>query len=230
MFIDENNKSKVFAGTAEYISPELIRGEGAGLEADWWTLGVLLYEMLIGKTPFEGKTPDALFEQILKSNINLNYQHLSYEAKDLISRLLNPIPKGRLGYNGAREILSHPFFYPLDINLLLARKIKPPFLPRLRSLDDTKYFDSEFLEMDPTDSCLSEDKVNGYEDPFKSSPFEFNRLSKSRNLLKKEDIDMDFELDNECIKTGISEDNPEKKAPSISKVIANTHIEIISKP
>lgn len=167
------------------MSPELIKGEGAGFESDWWTFGVLLYEISVGITPFTTKTDsNELFNKIINCEYEKKYMsHLSNSLYDLICRLLVVNPKERL--SNAAEIMNHAFFKGIDFNLILSKKIQPPFIPRLKSNDDTKYFDNNFIQMDPTDSCKSEDMVNSKEDPFMCSPFLFIKKAKSRNKLEE---------------------------------------------
>ncbi|PSR86644.1 Phototropin-1 like, partial [Actinidia chinensis var. chinensis] len=104
--------SNSFVGTEEYIAPEIITGAGHTSAVDWWALGILLYEMLYGYTPFRGKTRQKTFANILHKDLKFPSSiSASLSAKQLMYRLLHRDPKNRLGScEGAHEIKRHPFF------------------------------------------------------------------------------------------------------------------------
>mmetsp|Transcript_19434 Transcript_19434/g.21612 ORF Transcript_19434/g.21612 Transcript_19434/m.21612 type:complete len:331 (+) Transcript_19434:305-1297(+) len=146
-----------FVGTEEYLAPEVIRGTGHNHTVDWWTFGVLMYEMLYGTTPFKGKNRDKTFKNIVKSSSLRFPEHkrgpVSKECKNLIKKLLNTDPKKRLGAEGgAYQVKSHPFFKELTWPLL--RNQTPPVVPRLNNTLDTSYF-PDFKD----DWKLEEDEV-----------------------------------------------------------------------
>ncbi|EXC33203.1 hypothetical protein L484_011180 [Morus notabilis] len=120
--------SNSFVGTEEYIAPEIITGAGHTSAVDWWALGVLLYEMLYGYTPFRGKTRQKTFANILHKDLKFPGSiPASLQAKQLMYRLLHRDPKNRLGSReGANELKRHPFFR--GINWALVRCMKPPKL------------------------------------------------------------------------------------------------------
>ncbi|CAI9781704.1 unnamed protein product [Fraxinus pennsylvanica] len=138
VFIAEpNTQSNSFVGTEEYIAPEIITGEGHSSAIDWWALGILLYEMLYGRTPFRGKNRQKTFSNILHKDLTFPSSiPVTLAARQLINALLNREPASRLGSNGgANEIKQHPFFSgikwplircmtppPLDVPLQGARK------------------------------------------------------------------------------------------------------------
>nr|AML77857.1 putative LOV domain-containing protein [Microcachrys tetragona] len=129
MFIAEPIRaSNSFVGTEEYIAPEIIKGAGHSSAVDWWALGILLYEMLYGYTPFRGKTRQKTFSNILNKELKFPKSvPVSLSAIQLIHGLLNRDPKNRLGsYLGANEIRQHPFFK--GVNWALIRSMKPPEL------------------------------------------------------------------------------------------------------
>jgi len=164
-----------FCGTAEYISPEQILNNESGFVSDWWSLGIIVYEMVVGRPPFISKDPDTLFKTILQGNYCIP-SYLSPEASDFIKRLLCGKPCKRLGFNGAFEIKTHPFLKEIDFDLLISKKLKPPFIPRIKSACDTKYIDNDFIGMEAVDSVKSNDIINSMDDPFLDSPFSFNSL------------------------------------------------------
>nr|AML78221.1 putative LOV domain-containing protein [Aphyllon fasciculatum] len=120
--------SNSFVGTEEYIAPEIITGAGHTSAVDWWALGILLYEMLYGYTPFRGKTRQKTFANILHKDLKFpRNKEVSLQTKQLMYRLLHRDPQNRLGSReGANEIKQHPFFR--GINWALVRCMNPPAL------------------------------------------------------------------------------------------------------
>ncbi|KAL5856313.1 hypothetical protein ACOSQ4_006115 [Xanthoceras sorbifolium] len=119
-------QSNSFVGTEEYIAPEIITGAGHSSAIDWWALGILLYEMLYGRTPFRGKNRQKTFANILHKDLTFPSSiPVSLAARQLINALLIRDPACRLGSNtGAGEIKQHPFFR--GINWPLIRCMSPP--------------------------------------------------------------------------------------------------------
>ncbi|GAV84797.1 Pkinase domain-containing protein/PAS_9 domain-containing protein [Cephalotus follicularis] len=119
-------QSNSFVGTEEYIAPEIITGAGHSSAIDWWALGILLYEMLYGRTPFRGKNRQKTFANILHKDLTFPSSiPVSLAARQLINALLNRDPASRLGSNtGANEIKQHHFFRGIDWPLI--RCMKPP--------------------------------------------------------------------------------------------------------
>jgi len=127
-------KKKKFVGTPHYLAPEIISEQKASFAADWWAVGVIMFEMMVGSVPFSGNTPDEVFENILKNrrdcelDIGYNDNQISPDAADLINGLLEHNPEKRLGTkNGAKEIKAHPFFQGTNWEGLLDEE--PPFVP-----------------------------------------------------------------------------------------------------
>nr|AML78076.1 putative LOV domain-containing protein [Begonia sp. BC-2016] len=139
--------SNSFVGTEEYIAPEIITGAGHTSAVDWWALGILLYEMLYGYTPFRGKTRQKTFANILQKDIKFPRSiQVSLSCKQLMYRLLHRDPKNRLGSKeGSSEIKRHPFFR--DINWALIRSMNPPELEA--PLLDSKEADKNIKDIDP---------------------------------------------------------------------------------
>ncbi|XP_041847605.1 microtubule-associated serine/threonine-protein kinase 3 isoform X4 [Melanotaenia boesemani] len=138
-FID---KQQVY-GTPEYIAPEVILRQGYGKPVDWWAMGIILYEFLVGCVPFFGDTPEQLFGQVVNDEIIWpdGEDALPPDSQDLITRLLRQNPLERLGTGGgAAEVKMHMFFVGLDWNGLLRQKAE--FIPQLESEEDTSYFDT----------------------------------------------------------------------------------------
>nr|XP_042117653.1 microtubule-associated serine/threonine-protein kinase 4 isoform X6 [Peromyscus maniculatus bairdii] len=133
---------KQVCGTPEYIAPEVILRQGYGKPVDWWAMGIILYEFLVGCVPFFGDTPEELFGQVISDEINWPEKDEAPppDAQDLITLLLRQNPLERLGTGGAYEVKQHRFFRSLDWNSLLRQKAE--FIPQLESEDDTSYFDT----------------------------------------------------------------------------------------
>ncbi|XP_072299621.1 microtubule-associated serine/threonine-protein kinase 1-like isoform X2 [Eucyclogobius newberryi] len=133
---------KQVCGTPEYIAPEVILRQGYGKPVDWWAMGIILYEFLVGCVPFFGDTPEELFGQVITDDIEWpdGDEALPVEAQDLISCLLQTDPLIRLGTGGGYEVKQHPFFSEVDWNSLLRQKAE--FIPHLESEEDTSYFDT----------------------------------------------------------------------------------------
>nr|XP_012631493.1 microtubule-associated serine/threonine-protein kinase 2 isoform X5 [Microcebus murinus] len=133
---------KQVCGTPEYIAPEVILRQGYGKPVDWWAMGIILYEFLVGCVPFFGDTPEELFGQVISDEIVWpeGDDALPPEAQDLTSKLLHQNPLERLGTGSAYEVKQHPFFTGLDWTGLLRQKAE--FIPQLESEDDTSYFDT----------------------------------------------------------------------------------------
>ncbi|KAI6206590.1 Non-specific serine/threonine protein kinase [Aphelenchoides besseyi] len=136
-------KDNQLCGTPEYVSPEVILRQGYGKPVDWWALGIILYEFLIGIVPFMGQTPDELFTNIINEEVEYptGDEALEANAELLIQMLLEKNPVDRLGtLGGAAEVAAHPFFASLDFRSLLRQKAE--FVPQLENDEDTSYFDS----------------------------------------------------------------------------------------
>ncbi|XP_069460236.1 microtubule-associated serine/threonine-protein kinase 1 isoform X2 [Ambystoma mexicanum] len=133
---------KQVCGTPEYIAPEVILRQGYGKPVDWWAMGIILYEFLVGCVPFFGDTPEELFGQVISDEILWpdGDEALPPEAQHLIACLLQTDPLLRIGAGGAYEVKTHDFFKELDWNSLLRQKAE--FIPHLESEEDTSYFDT----------------------------------------------------------------------------------------
>ncbi|KAJ9613424.1 serine/threonine protein kinase, AGC [Cladophialophora chaetospira] len=136
-------RTNSFVGTEEYIAPEVIKGNGHTSAVDWWTLGILIYEMLFGTTPFKGKNRNATFANILRDEVPFpDHSHatqVSNLCKSVIRKLLIKDEVKRLGSRaGASDVKNHPFFRPITWALL--RHMKPPMIPHQgRALDTVNF-------------------------------------------------------------------------------------------
>ncbi|KAL6934047.1 probable Serine/threonine-protein kinase orb6 [Hanseniaspora guilliermondii] len=146
-------------GTPDYIAPEIFLVQGYGQECDWWSLGAIMYECLIGWPPFCSETPHETYKKIMSFERSLVFPddiHISYEAEDLIRRLLTHSDQ-RLGrQGGAEEIKRHPFFRGVDWNTI--RQVEAPYIPKLSSITDTRFFPTDELENVPDSPAMTQAK------------------------------------------------------------------------
>ncbi|KFD50184.1 hypothetical protein M513_08929 [Trichuris suis] len=136
-------QDRQICGTPEYIAPEVILRQGYGKPVDWWAVGVILFEFIVGTVPFFGETPEELFANVISSEIVFPEEPYCppTDAVDLIRSLLQVNPLDRLGtVSGAMEVKMHSFFSSVDWNTLLRQKAE--FIPHLRGEEDTSYFDT----------------------------------------------------------------------------------------
>ena len=145
-----NTQTHTFCGSAEYLSPELLRGKGYGKEVDWWALGVLIYEMLSGLPPFWDEDEEYMQKKIVSAPLKM-HKYFSNEVKDIIRALLNRDPEQRLGTgpNGTQQIKNHPWFADIDWAALDRREIVPQFVPHLKNEQDLPYVEPEVLSEIP---------------------------------------------------------------------------------
>jgi protein-serine/threonine kinase len=139
-----------FVGTPEYIAPEIITGHGYSALVDYWALGILIFEMLYGCTPFRGVNHNETFGKILNGSYNIPqknaYGTVSRHCRDLMRRLVCVDIHHRLGHkNGAAEIKLHPFFKGINFNNLINQE--PPITPKIKNVFDTRHFSGESQEL-----------------------------------------------------------------------------------
>ena len=159
-------KNYNFAGSPEYASPEMINYLGHTVMTDWWSFGILIYEMLYGFTPFFNLDKDRMYDLIINGSISfpqyfnssnengekiIEYK-VSDEAKNLINRLLEKDPGKRLGREGFEEIKKDPFFYGINFDGLKNKKHKALFIPNINENDLTNNFEEEYLNLDIEES------------------------------------------------------------------------------
>uniref|UniRef100_A0A663N5A7 protein kinase C n=1 Tax=Athene cunicularia TaxID=194338 RepID=A0A663N5A7_ATHCN len=144
------DRTNTFCGTPEFLAPEVLTDISYTRAVDWWGLGVLIYEMLVGESPFPGDDEEEVFDSIVNDEVRYP-RFLSSEALSIIRKLLQKCPERRLGAgeNDAEEIKIQPYFKEIDWDALFARTLKPPFVPTLRDPTDISNFDEEFTSQKP---------------------------------------------------------------------------------
>ncbi|KAL1022894.1 hypothetical protein UPYG_G00033850 [Umbra pygmaea] len=144
------DRTSTFCGTPEFLAPEVLTETSYTRAVDWWGLGVLIFEMLVGESPFPGDDEEEVFDSIVNDEVRYP-RFLSTEAISIMRRLLRRNPERRLGAGekDAEEVKRHPFFRSIDWDGLLAKKVRPEFIPTIKGREDVSNFDEEFTSEAP---------------------------------------------------------------------------------
>eukprot|EP00163_Fabomonas_tropica_P034759 TRINITY_DN979_c0_g2_i2.p1 TRINITY_DN979_c0_g2~~TRINITY_DN979_c0_g2_i2.p1 ORF type:complete len:313 (-),score=100.65 TRINITY_DN979_c0_g2_i2:336-1274(-) len=167
--VTSDSSTTTFCGTPEYMAPEIVSGKSYGKAVDWWTLGTLLYEMLVGVPPFYSENVNTMYQKILTAPLRFP-AHLSADAKSILEALLQRDPSKRLGSGpmDGEEIKTHPFFKSIDWDKLLAKQVETPFKPDTKDgATDLSNFDEEFTSERPVDSVVESHLSATAQDGFK---------------------------------------------------------------
>uniref|UniRef100_A0A4W3HLA6 protein kinase C n=1 Tax=Callorhinchus milii TaxID=7868 RepID=A0A4W3HLA6_CALMI len=144
------DRTSTFCGTPEFLAPEVLTETSYTRAVDWWGLGVLIYEMLVGESPFPGDDEEEVFDSIVNDEVRYP-RFLSTDAISIMRRLLRRNPERRLGASerDAEDVKKQAFFRHIEWNSLLSKKVKPPFQPIIQGREDVSNFDEEFTSEAP---------------------------------------------------------------------------------
>ena len=232
-----HNKNFSCVGTAYYVAPEVLKKSGYDKDIDWWSVGIIFFEMLVGYAPFCSKETTEVCYKVLNWKDFLNIPKkvkISEEAKDLIYKLINN-SDDRLGKNGSEEIKRHPFFK--DVNWNNIRNSKAPFIPELKNEYDTKYFekfevkepfyptnknkfkrkDVEYVGYDFNKDNLENDLKTEYEQAMKTINCELKK-SKNNKEENNENIDINIKLNEKIFPQQITKSNNKNNIKQKNKI------------
>ena len=177
---EEEKTTYTMCGTAEYLAPEILFGKGYDKTFDWFSFGVVLFEMFCGYHPFKSKG------QKIDPKIYLRKTYIPDKVpktpRDLIEKLFVSNPKKRLGYNGADEVKNHPFFKGIDFDKVLKKEYKPPFIPKLKDDTDLRYFDENFTQLNVENEKAEEKHDEEDKDEFNFEGFSYQQKDESLNI------------------------------------------------
>uniref|UniRef100_A0A8K9VFH8 protein kinase C n=1 Tax=Oncorhynchus mykiss TaxID=8022 RepID=A0A8K9VFH8_ONCMY len=168
------DRTSTFCGTPEFLAPEVLTETSYTRAVDWWGLGVLIFEMLVGESPFPGDDEEEVFDSIVNDEVRYP-RFLSTEAISIMRRLLRRNPERRLGAGekDAEEVKKHPFFRSVDWDGLLAKKVRPEFIPTIKGREDVSNFDDEFTSEVPILTPPREPRVLTAEDQEMFADFDY---------------------------------------------------------
>jgi serine/threonine protein kinase len=165
---DAGATTSTFCGTPEYIAPEMLQQQPYTKAVDWWSYGVLFYEMLAGIPPFYDENTNRMYRRILSEEIKYPAD-FPPAARDFVGALCDRNPATRLGASerDVEEIKAHPFFAGVSWDMILRKQCTPEWVPHITSEHDTQFFDKEALEGAPTEAAAGTAVLASTQDQFK---------------------------------------------------------------
>ncbi|KAM4022949.1 microtubule-associated serine/threonine-protein kinase 4-like isoform 2-T2 [Anomaloglossus baeobatrachus] len=197
-----------YAGTPYYMAPEILLEKSYGRPVDWWAMGVILYEFLVGNPPFDGDSTSSFFRSIVRGDINWKCNPAAPpDARNIITKLLKKKPADRLGTQGAFQIKEHPFLRDLDFDNLLSQE--PEYVPELESDVDTSVF---LVHVDEDIHLISDDEEDNESPDFQNFTTSSQKLSKlctSTTSMNTSPQECSPESTPECLTECLKESIPE---------------------
>lgn len=166
------SKTSTFCGTPEFMAPEILKEQEYTKAVDWWAFGVLLYQMLLCQSPFSGDDEDEVFNAILTDE-PLYPIDMAGDIVQIFQGLLTKDPDKRLGAGprDALEVMEEPFFRNINFEDILNLRVEPPYIPEIKSADDTSYFEKEFTSASPTLTPLPSILSSNIQEEFRGFSF-----------------------------------------------------------
>ena len=225
--INKNDNSKESSGTAGYMAPEVMLQQGHSYPADYFALGVIGYEFMIGNRPYYGRNRKQIKDFIMSYQAKIKFNNMkkgwSEDSRDFINRLLQRRPVKRLGYNGIKELKNHSWLKDIDWDILKKKKIRAPFIPK----EGKDYFDKKYCEEEKTiDKYKTLININEYQHVFDNYTFiNLKYIEKLYNKSKNpiNNISNENECHNNNISKQISFSDSLSKVKSFSSSKENRH-------
>lgn len=187
--IVEDKRANSLAGSIDYMAPEILNAKGHGKTADWWSVGVLMFEMLSGTLPFKGKNKQAVQKAICSEKVKVPNYFLP-DAVGLIKGLLAKDPTMRIGHGstGTADVKGHKYFKGVDWAKIEAKAVNPPFKPNVNGRDCTANFDARWTDVDPVDSVAAT-PVSGEQEKFMGFTYVSSFMEEAMHKLGRTKLD-----------------------------------------